>query len=449
MAVPRQLPPPEKANPPPAGYSGGALAGSGDAGLGSAQGSGPPPNSGGVDQPDSQGGPSSLNIGQGVIGQGGGGGSQTNPLSIPTVVVTPYDKGAYWAAKRLVGHGPFLDGRLPAIATLKGTLFPNAKRLPFAVVPDAWGNAWFMIAGGYDFTGEGVQQSTDPQDAWADTTAQVMDAQGWRDGNGTDAGLNGTSGTTVSYGGLLGLNWLNARAFDYDKGKISWPASPELVLQGPDYQTGVVFQGWGQTAFIYPRPGYPAGKGVEPRVATVSSMIFVLTAADGTKIGMLGQVNRWTRTGYFTQVLGAPLSSDDYTSWSTVLSTAGTGASIGTALLPGIGTLIGAAIGALADVIVAAIQLAEAQSDFQTRVEQAEALAFGKFPPVLSGFAPFSSLAQEYGLGNEGGTGAPGAPGSGGGGGVGGGGGPLSAPAPSNSLAWLALAGLGLYVVTR
>jgi hypothetical protein len=110
-----------------------------------------------------------------------------------------------------------------------------------------------------------------------------------------------------------------------------------------------------------------------------------------------------------------------------------------------VGTLIGAAIGAIATVIVAAIELAQAQSAFHDKLLQAEAIEFARAPDVLGGSAPFSSMAATYGLQGEptrgggapgGAPGAPGAPGSGG-------------FSVGSNLLPLALAGIGLYLVIK
>jgi hypothetical protein len=380
-------------------------------------------------------------LGQGVIGTGGGGGSAPDPMAIPTAVLTPYDAGARWSRGKLVGRGPLVDGRLVPIVSLKGNLPPTPGRLPWYILADINRNAWFILGDGYDWQGDGTDaQSAAVHDAWAASTAAIMLANGWRDGNGTDQGLGAQ---WPVYGGGLALNWNPARAFDYDKQKIAIPAHPEMVLSGPDYQTGVVQNGSGQLGLIYPHDGV-YGRGVEPRIAPVTNTLFLLQASDGTKIGMLATVNRWTRTGYFSQVLGAAPTSDDYTSWNTVLSYAGTGASIGTAILPGLGTLIGAALGALATVIIAAIQVSQELAKRKDEINSAEGLAFNNAPQVLSGSAPFSSMAQEFGLTDEGGSLPPGSrpPGSGPGGGV-------VPSAGGNSLLWLALAGIGGYLLLK
>jgi hypothetical protein len=377
---------------------------------------------------------------QGLIGQGGGGGSAPNPFAIPTAVLTPYDAGASWSRKNLVGRGPLMDGRCVPIVSLKGNLPPTPGRLPWVILSDINKTAWFIVGDGYDWTGEGRDQNQAAvHDAWAASTAQIMITNGWRDGNETDLELGTTRPT---FGGGLALNWQPARAFDYDKAKIGFPSRPEVVLSGPDYQTGVVNQGSGQLGLAYPDARI-YGSGIEPRVADVTNVLFILTASDGTRIGMLAHVNRWTRTGYFSQVLGAPPTSDDYTSWNTVLSYAGTGASIGTAILPGLGTLIGAALGALATVIVAAIQVSEELSKREDEIKSAEGIAFDNAPQVLSGSVPFSSLAAEYNLTNEGG-GAP--PPSGPGSGA-----PMLPPKASggSALGWLVLAGIGAYLLFK
>jgi hypothetical protein len=438
MASPRTFPLPARQIAPtgsgaaPDGGSGGSLDPFADPNAGKGGGGGSAPGRGkGQTGFGAGGGPSGPT--GGAIGTPGSLDYHPSPLSIPTAVVTPYDAPAWWAAKRLVGIGPLMDARMPAIATLKGNLPPNSKALPWGIIPDAFGNAWFCISDGYQWQSDGTDGSQDAHDAWSDSSSQIMLNNSWRDGNGTDAGI-GVAATT--FGGSLTLNWNVARAFDYDKVKLSFPSHPELVLTGPDYQTGVVQNGSGQFGIVYPAAGI-YGKGAEPRISQLSGVLFALPAEDGSKIGMLAIGNRWTRTCYFTQALGAPTSSDDYTNWSSVLSTAGTGASIGTLILPGVGTLIGAAIGAIA--------LAQAQSAFHDKLLQAEAIEFARAPDVLGGSAPFSSMAATYGLQGEptrgggapgGAPGAPGAPGSGG-------------FSVGSNLLPLALAGIGLYLVIK